>query len=278
MATLALTFSISENAHDPLVAELNELGFHGFETVDGVLTAYVDEPVFSRETEAHLMHWIKAHGYNSDIRRSLLVDENWNAKWESTIEPLSVGPFVVAPTWADVSSFSAEKVVLRIDPKMSFGTGYHESTRIALRLIDAHISDGDRVLDAGTGTGSQAIAAVRGGGSAVIGFDIDPRAVENAAENTKLNRVESQVEIREGSLDVVSEYGFELIVANMISSILLPMVPELSDRLDANGRLILSGLLKSEEARVLECLNQNGLLRVAEADENEWWGCVCRKA
>ncbi len=273
LETLALTIRIDEGLHEPLIAELAEIGFDAFVEEGDALKAY--GPVGSwREIEAKLMGWLRARLVDASINVEMLPAENWNAKWEATIQPLPVGPFVIAPTWAELEAEHKEKHLILIDPKMSFGTGFHESTRLALRLMDGVIKTGDNVLDAGTGTGVLSIAALKLGAGSALGFDYDMLAVESAQDNGVLNGVDDRFEVRECTVEAIPEVGFEVILANMISSRLAPIVPQLPKKLTSGGRLILSGMLKTERDMMLTILTDAGLETVDEASENDWWGCV----
>ena len=248
MDTLALTMHLTKDLHEALVAELAEVGFEAFTEEGDELKAYGPVGIWGKDIEAGLTEWFATRRVDARIDVQTLPLENWNAKWEASIQPLNVGPFVIAPTWAVLGPEHADKPVLLIDPKMSFGTGHHESTRIALLLLEGAVQDRDRILDAGTGTGVLAIAALKLGAANVLGFDIDPLGAESAVENASLNRVEGQFEVREGTIDMVEEADFDVVVANMIRSRLEPIVPRLSEKLSSGGRLILAGLLRSEKA------------------------------
>ena len=188
--------------------------------------------------------------------------------------PIDVGPFVVAPTWAELGPGVAPEAVLRIDPKMAFGTGYHETTRIVLRLLADAVPEGARVLDVGTGTGVLAIAALRLGATSALGVDVDPWSVTNGQENASLNGVADRFEVREGSVEVVPEGGFGLVVANIIRSILEPMLPALVAKAAPGAPVVLSGLLREERDRVVDVMADLGCTLRTEETENEWWGAV----
>ncbi len=273
METLALTVHITDGLREELVAELAEIGFEAFLEEDDHLKAYGPIGLWL-EVEAKLMGWLRARHVGAAINIEVLPAENWNAKWEATIQPLVVGSFVIAPTWAEPRPEHASLTLLQIDPKMSFGTGHHESTRLALRLLEQTIRTGNRVLDAGTGTGVLAIAAVKLGAASALGFDIDPTSVGNAIENARLNHVHPAFEVRQGTLDTVGEIDFDVVVVNMIRMRLEPLLPALALKLSTSGSIILSGLLQTEGPAMTDLLHSLGLQVVEEATENDWWGCV----
>ncbi len=276
METLALTIRLDEGLHELLIAELAEIGFDAFMEEGDELKAY--GPVGAwREIEAKLMGWLRARLVEAQIKVEMLPEKNWNATWEASIEPLDVGRFVIAPTWANLGPEHAAKELLLIDPKMSFGTGYHESTRIAIRLLERIVKEGDVVLDAGTGTGILAIASLKLGARSALGFDIDTLAVESAAENATLNAVGDRFEVREGAIEVVPEAGYDVVLANMVRYRLEPLIPQLAQKLRSGGHLVLAGLLRSEKDHMMTVLHPVGLEFSDETEENEWWGCTCRK-
>src|SRR5690606_4088964 len=203
MKTVELVLSVPERYHEFLIAELPDLDFESFTAEEDRLAAYAPASRWDQVAREQLERWLRMHGLPERFGERIVPDENWNARWEETIRPLAVGRFLIRPTWASTPPEHADKVLLEIDPKMSFGTGYHESTRLVLRFLPALVRGGERVLDAGTGTGVLAIAALKLGGAAAVGFDVDPWAQVNAVENALLNGVGDRFEVREGSLETV---------------------------------------------------------------------------
>ena len=272
--TLRLTLAAADHVRDALVAELADLGFDAFEDDGATLVAYAPASRWDGPTEEAVAGLADALDAGP-VETEVVADRDWNAQWEASLEPVRAGPFVVAPSWTTVPPEMDGQTVLRIDPKMAFGTGYHETTRIVLRLLSEAVLPGDRVLDVGTGTGVLAIAALRSGARSALGVDVDPWSVTNGHENAALNGVEDRFEVREGSLEVVPETGFDLVVANIIRSILAPMLPDLVARTNAGARVVLSGLLTSEREHVTGAMRELGTALSDEASENE---CVMRDA
>ena len=270
--TLRLTLRPSDDAREPLVADLAELGFDAFEDDGDALVAYAPAPQWDGLTQEAVARLADAYGAGV-AETETVADRDWNAQWEASIQPIEAGPFVVAPSWAEVAPVEGQ-TVLRIDPKMAFGTGYHETTRIVLRLLSDVTPQGGRVLDVGTGTGVLAIAALRLGAREAVGVDIDPWSVTNGTENARLNGVGDRFDVREGSLDVVPETGFDLVIANIIRSILEPMLSGFVERAAPGAPIVLSGLLVSEREHVERVVSGLGRTLRSEATENEWWGGV----
>lgn len=268
--TLRLAVSVAPVAREALVARLADAGFTAFEETPHALVAYATVGTIDRGAAEEALRLAGA----PDADETTIADRNWNADWEATIQPTRVGPYVIAPTWATLPPDLAALTVLRVDPKMAFGTGYHESTRLVLRLLDGRVPPGGRVLDVGAGTGVLALAALTSGAASAIGVDIDPWSVENARENAELNGVADRFENRLGSVEEVPETGFDLVFANILRSILVPMMPDLAARVAPGGTLILAGILQTERATMLAATVANGLRLAEEATENEWWAAA----
>ena len=268
--TTRLSLAVASDARDLLVADLSDLGFEAFQETDDGLEAYVPSSAWPTLEDA-----VSALLASRDLeaKTETIADRDWNAEWEAALRPIEAGPFVIAPSWTEIPPELAGRDVLRIDPKMAFGTGYHETTRLVLSLLPAARPRG-RVLDVGTGTGVLALAALRLGAESAVGVDVDEWSVANGTENAALNGLEGALEIRRGSLEVVPERGFDVVVANIIRSILEPLLPGVVERAAPGGAVVLSGLLGTERDRVLEVAAPLGLALEAEATENEWWGGV----
>ena len=259
---------IITDAPDALVADLADLGFDAFEETDNSLTAYTPAPRWDGPTQDAVTRALDRLGLGP-ATVEIVPDRDWNAEWEASLRPIMVGPFVIAPSWAEVDV--GGRTLLRIDPKMAFGTGYHETTRICLRLL-ARADVRGRVLDVGTGTGVLALAALSLGADGALGVDIDPWSVTNGAENAALNGLADRFEGREGSLDAVPERDFDVVICNTIRSILLPLLPGLTVRAAPGAPLVVSGLLRSERDAALSAFADLGYHLADEASENEWWG------
>jgi ribosomal protein L11 methyltransferase len=197
--------------------------------------------------------------------------EDWAATWKARFKPVSPIPtLVVCPPWERVDDpeggFS-----LVIEPKTAFGTGQHETTQLALKMLHAVVKPGDAVLDVGTGSGILSLAAARLGASRVTGIDIDALAIENALANMCLNEIPGNVVFRTGTLEDVSGV-FDVVVANIESRTLNPMLPALVSHMAPRGNLILGGVLVQEQAEFLKPVRGAGLQVVEVLEENGWLG------
>ncbi|MEF8866405.1 MAG: 50S ribosomal protein L11 methyltransferase [Salinibacter sp.] len=270
MDTIELTLTIPPAAHAPFLAELEEPAT-GFVQDDTQLRAYVPAERWASVDREQLEARLAANGHPDALSIRPLEAKNWNAVWEDALSPVRAGPFLICPTSVDVPPAHADATVLRIDPKMSFGTGHHATTRLALRLLADALQPGGRVLDVGTGTGVLAIAACQTGAGAVLGVDTNPDAVRNARDNARENDVTDCVTVREGSVEEAPDAGHDLVAANITRRVLLGLMPDLVSRLAPDGTLLLSGLLQPQRDSMLAAVRDHALALDAEATEDGWW-------
>ncbi|MDT3697337.1 MAG: 50S ribosomal protein L11 methyltransferase [Ignavibacterium sp.] len=211
------------------------------------------------------------------IQENYVQEKNWNEEWEKSREVVHVTDrIVIKPTFKEYHP-KPEEIVLTLDPKMSFGTGDHQTTKICLKFIEKYLKADSKVLDAGSGTAILAIAAAKLKAEKVIAFDIDEWCYENGVENTNLNEVSSQVEIRKCELNEIKENDFDLIIANIQKNILLELSDGFSFRIKANGVLILSGLLEMDREVIVSRYSSLGFQEIDYLKMDEWIGLVFKK-
>ncbi len=272
---IEIAIRATEELRNQLVALLGQLGVEGFWEDDDVLKCYIPEQRWSRELQEEVRAVVAMVVRSStqplpDIRIQSLPDRNWNEEWEKTIQPLHVtSRIVITPSWHAYQAAAGE-IVLTIDPKMSFGTGYHESTRLILKLLEQHVRPGNTVLDVGTGTGVLAIAALRLGAANAIALDIDEWSYNNALENAHLNGVSDRLTILHGDITSSPSLLHDLVVANIQRTVLIPLLPALRSRLKPNGMLLLAGLLQPDREGMVTALGEAGFTLREEVAENEW--------
>lgn len=252
MKYIKLVFELGEEYHESLIAQLMDMDFDAFEQQEDTLITYVTKERFNDVHREKIEQLLTGYpGNNSVLSEEVVADKNWNEAWEETIKAQRIGGFFIKPSWANERADN-EAVELIIDPKMAFGTGYHETTRLMLRAVGERVARGDRVLDAGTGTGILAIAAAKLGARQVVGFDVDQWSFDNARENIWINDVAERVRILKGSVNVIpEEYRFDLVLANINRNTIDELLGQLVKLVDSNGYLVLSGLLKSDKRHIL---------------------------
>src|SRR6266508_454796 len=182
-----------------------------------------------------------------------VADQDWLAEWKKGYEPIAIGQsLLVCPSWRRDQARNTGRVVIEIDPGMAFGTGTHETTRGCLEMLEKYWNGGS-LLDVGTGTGILAIAAVKlRPGSRVVGFDLDPDAVEV----NKLSSYQGQ--------------EFDLVLANLTADVIIPLSPEFPQVLKPQGALIVSGVLREQTDDVRAALESHGLSVVKMKPDGEW--------
>ena len=253
--------------------QLFELGCCGVveeDISDGVrLTAYFEAVQNKAEIEQALVP--------CECRFEQVPDTDWTRGWRSFFQPVYPTPrMAICPPWDRVPD-PPGGFTIAIDPQMAFGTGHHETTRLALLGLEKKITSGDRVLDVGTGSGILSIAAVKLGASEVVAVDIEADAIENARANCVLNGVDTKVVLMQCSVDRISGI-FDVMVANIISGILLPMVPELAKRLHPEGYAILGGILDREREAFCTVLDRTDLVIDEMIEDGEWLCAIARKS
>ncbi|MEN2981448.1 MAG: 50S ribosomal protein L11 methyltransferase [Thermus sp.] len=192
-------------------------------------------------------------------------DEDWLEAWRRDLKPALAPPFVVLAPW---HAWEGPEIPLVIEPGMAFGTGHHETTRLALRALARHLRPGERVLDLGTGSGILAIAAAKLGAEA-LGVDIDEAVLPLAEANAQGNGV--AVRFQKGSLEEALPQGpFGLVVANLFAELHQAFAPLYPQALAPGGRLLLTGILREKLPLVREALAGRGLSLLEEEAEGEW--------
>jgi ribosomal protein L11 methyltransferase len=269
---LKLTIQIPLDYQETLIAQLLDLDFEGFEQFDDHLEAYIPEQRFddSKRKEFEICLTEIPPNNVSVLNEVIIEPRNWNEEWEQSIKPLHLPPFFIRPTWSPADQ-PEKTILLEIDPKMAFGTGYHETTRLILDILpDVVIEDAD-VLDVGTGTGILSIAALKLGAGKAFGFDIDEWSQVNATENATLNKVEDAFTVAEGSFETVEENKkFDLLLANVNRGAILELKNQIVDHVKEGGDIILSGILSKEQEMVKSAEPFVSLTHVKTTSEEEW--------
>ncbi len=204
------------------------------------------------------------------VEESILEEKNWNEEWEKSLNVIRVSDRIVIKPSSKSYEKKNDEIIITIDPKMSFGTGEHQTTKLVIRLLEKYITKGMSILDAGTGTGILSIAAVKLGASGALAFDTDEWCYENARENTGLNNVSDEIEIRIGDIGAVPEKGFDMILANIQKNILLELSGEFSSRLKQKGLILLSGLLSDDEEEILKEYAAKGFSHLETIKMDDW--------
>jgi ribosomal protein L11 methyltransferase len=235
----------------------------------------------AREAETALGH-LQAFGLRSigELRTRLVDEADWADAWKAHFPVLRVGArLVIRPTWRRHRR-SPGDVIVALDPGMAFGTGLHPTTRMCLAAIeragDRGELDAARVLDVGCGSGILAIAAARLGAAGVLGLDSDPIAVEATLANARRNRLARRIRARQGSIPSLAG-PFDVVLANLIASVLVRLAGPLGDELRPGGLLLASGIFADREAEVAGALRDAGLAVEDRTVEGDWVALAARR-
>ncbi|WP_026999743.1 50S ribosomal protein L11 methyltransferase [Eisenibacter elegans] len=251
-----------------LMAELAELGFETFVETEQGLEAYIVSDLFDASALALLQETYTEQA-TWQYRYETIAQQNWNEDWEKHYEPITVGTQcrVRASFHAPDPSFAYE---LLINPKMSFGTGHHETTALMLEHQLALDHSQKSVLDAGSGTGILAIMAMKLRATWVEAYDIEEWAAENARENAQLNDCEA-IQIYQGTIETLSlRGGYDILLANINRNVLLAEIPAYVRLLRPGATVLLSGFYVEDEALISEAMQAQGWKPVSIKEKNRW--------
>ena len=253
-------------ASDILIAELGEVQFESFvETEDGVQAYIKKEDWYPNILDD--LQILSNPLFSIDYDYSEIEQENWNATWESNFNPIQVGDqCVVRAPFHDKPEVDYDIV---IEPKMSFGTGHHETTYMMLQHILDHDFKGKSVLDMGSGTGVLAILAAMKGAVAIDAIDIDNWCYLNAKENVERNNC-SHINVYEGTADLLTDQQYDIIIANINRNILLEDIPTYVKCLKKDGILFVSGFYKEDIPQISERCKEVGLKFEKNLEKNNW--------
>jgi len=204
------------------------------------------------------------------IEKGILEDKNWNELWEKSRQVIHVTErLAVKPSFKNYTAKGGE-IVLTIDPKMSFGTGEHQTTKLVLQMMEKLVKPGVKVLDVGSGTGILSIAAIKLGAASAVAIDTDEVCYKNCKENCELNGVTGYIKILTSGINDVQESDFDLIVANIQKDVLLEISNEIKKRLSKDKIVILSGLLEQNFDEIVNHYSQTGFNLIDKKAMNEW--------
>lgn len=276
MTYLALKFRVPVSLEDDLQGLMLTLcEVQGVEENSGETIFYVNGDEWDEARQTLLDEFVIDRAPIHFLGREEIEPRDWNAEWEASIQPEHVTErLVITPSWHKDQALTmrSEKLIV-IDPKMSFGTGHHETTRLCLRALESLDVRDKNVLDLGTGTGVLAIYALMLGARHALAVDTDEWSIANAIENRSLNGIgEAQLEIRAGTLasTVRHDEQFDIIVANIHRNVLLEIASQLRKHLVSGGSLILSGLLVYDAEEVRATFEEESFHFQSQTNENEW--------
>lgn len=221
---------------------------------------------------------------SGDITSSQTEDIDWINNWKQFFQSFYIDDILIKPTWEPLKEEDKNKFLIEIDPGISFGTGKHETTQLCIRQIRKYLKEGERVLDVGCGSGILSIAALKLGAGSVVGTDVDGDCITSTHENMKVNHLaENSGEFYVGNLIDDKAFqekigtGYDLVVANILADIIIPMAPALYQCAKEQGVLITSGIIDFKENEVKEALEQAGFEILEVNHQGEWVNVTARK-
>ena len=265
----ALDVDLDGAAHEAVEYALMEAGALGTETTDRGVTAYFAETPSRERVRNELFEALRIYELPSSSVRDMSLREvperDWLEEWKQNWQPVEIGRFIIAPPWSNLGD-TRDRVVIRIEPGMAFGTGTHETTRLCLDAIQKHYYGGS-FLDVGTGTGILAIAGAKLFPDAHIeACDTDETAIAIARENAHANGAD-QINFWAGSIDDTTASA-DLVCANLTADVITKMMPALVGV--TCGKLILSGILETQVEMVQAALHECGIDEFEITQDGEW--------
>lgn len=219
------------------------------------------------------------------IEESVTEDIDWMNNWKEFFKPFTVDDIYIKPTWEETGEEAKGRMVIEIDPGTAFGTGKHETTQLCIRQLKKYVDEGCHVLDVGCGSGILSIVAAKFGAEQVFGIDVDAEAVKASVENCEVNHIRDGLcRFTVGNMiedeTLQKEAGTEeadIVVANILADIIIPLTPVIPDRLKKGGIYITSGIINTKENDVTEAVISAGFEIVEVTRQGDWVCVTARK-
>lgn len=219
------------------------------------------------------------------IEESETEDVDWVNNWKQYFHQFYVDDILIIPSWEDVKPEDEDKVVIHIDPGTAFGTGMHETTQLCIRQLKKHVTKETRILDVGCGSGILGMLALKFGAAYSVGTDLDPCAIDATYENMEVNGItRDQYEVMIGNIiddkevqDKVGYDKYDIVVANILADVLVPLTPVILNQLKKGGVYITSGIIDDKEDTVVEAVKAAGLEVLEVTYQGEWVSVTARK-
>ncbi|OUQ27215.1 50S ribosomal protein L11 methyltransferase [Lachnoclostridium sp. An131] len=219
------------------------------------------------------------------ITASETEDKDWINNWKEFFHQFYVDDILIKPSWEEVQPEDRDKLLIQIDPGTAFGTGMHETTQLCIRQLRKYLTPETVLLDVGTGSGILSIISLKLGAKRAVGTDLDPCALEAVKENIEVNGIDpASFEMMIGNIITEKEvqdrvgYGcYDIVVANILAEVLVPLTPVILAQLKPGGIYITSGIIDDKEALVVQTVKDCGLTVLEVAHQGEWVSVTARK-
>lgn len=219
------------------------------------------------------------------ITSSETEDIDWMNNWKEFFHSFTIDDILIKPTWEELDQADQDKILIEIDPGISFGTGKHETTQLCIHQLRKYMKDGDEVLDVGCGSGILSIVSLKLGAGHLTGTDIDEDCITSTYENFEVNHLSrEQGDFYVGNLiddtglqEKVGTEKYDVVVANILADVIIPMAPVIPARLKKDGVFITSGIIDFKENEVREAIEKAGMTIVEVTHQGEWVSITARK-
>ena len=262
------------------------------ESDDGIayLSFYLEEDADKEEMLAKVRNEFEAmRAYanvgEGTIEESQTEDLDWVNNWKQYFHQFYVDDILIIPSWEEVKPEDEDKMIIHIDPGTAFGTGMHETTQLCIRQLKKHVTKETRILDVGCGSGILGMLALKFGAAYSVGTDLDPCAIDATYENMEVNGItRDQYEVMIGNIiddkevqDKVGYDKYDIVVANILADVLVPLTPVILNQLKKGGVYITSGIIDDKEDTVVEAVKAAGLEVLEVTYQGEWVSVTARK-
>ena len=259
---------------------------------DGVayLSFYVDADEDSQELLENVQRELDELKEFMDIGEATIVasqteDKDWINNWKQYFKQFYVDDILIIPSWEEVKEEDKDRMIIHIDPGTAFGTGMHETTQLCIRQLKKFVNADTELLDVGTGSGILSIVALKLGAKHAVGTDLDPCAVPAVAENKEVNDIADEAfDMMIGNIiddkevqDAVGYEKYDIVVANILADVLVPLTPVIVNQMKKGGIYITSGIIDMKEETVVEAVKAAGLEVLEVTYQGEWVSVTARK-
>lgn len=273
-----ITIPFSADNYDNIQSALYQAEIENILEENGIIKIYIEEN--KKDLIDTVKNELKSIVGDIEVKVEKFEDKNWNDEWENSIQPVYIkDKIVIHSSWNKNTIVNPEgKILIEIDPKMSFGTGHNETTQIVLEMLCEYLDENDkRMLDFGAGTAVLSIAAAKLGVEKIVAAEIDEDSIENAKEYIRNNDVEKFIKLDNCNISHVEESDFDVIAANIIRSVITANLNHIYSKLKSGGKLFISGILLDEEQQLLKELQKYGIEIIEVRKKAEWLGVYARK-
>ena len=251
----------------------------------GLVHLYISPEENPKEALAFLRERCAGEGIDCEFSVESCAEEDWINNWKQYFHQFYIDDILVIPSWENVEAKDSDKMVIHIDPGTAFGTGMHETTQLCIRQLKKYVTEDTEILDVGCGSGILGMLALKFGAKHSVGTDLDPCAIDATYENMDNNGISrDQYEVMIGNIiddkEVQDKVGYEkydIVAANILADVLVPLTPVIIHQLKKGGIYITSGIIEDKEEVVVEAVKKAGLEVLEVNHQGEWVSVTARK-